>query len=249
MILVIGLVVVYWLLLFGAIIFMMRSKINIGNFYGIIYYYSVVDLLLSHSSYLSNALYTTVNIMSSVTKVTPQFLGQFCLIKNMSGIDQQFIHYIHPIAISLFLGILTVAARKFQRLSSLVSVRVICCLLLLSYTSLATTSLLLMRPLWFQDIDKVYTYVSPDIEYFYGRHKFYEIGAGVFMLIVVGLPLLFGLEPFVNSKINFVKVKPLLDQFQCCYKGSYHYFAAYYMVCRLVILLLLHPVISFSSSY
>ena len=239
MILVIGLVVVYWLLLFGAIIFMMRSKINIGNFYGIIYYYSVVDLLLSHSSYLSNALYTTVNIMSSITKVTPQFLGQFCLIKNMSGIDQQFIHYIHPIAISLFLGILTVAARKFQRLSSLVSVRVICCLLLLSYTSLATTSLLLMRPLSFQDIDKVYTYVSPDIEYFYGRHKFYEIGAGVFTLIVVGLPLLLGLEPFVNFKINFVKVKPLLDQFQCCYKGKYHYFAAYYMICRLVIIIII----------
>ena len=237
MVLVIGLVVVYWLLLFGAIIFMMRSKINIGNFYSIIYYYSVVDLLLSHSSYLSNALYTTVNVMSSITKVTPQFLGQFCFIKNMSGIDQQFIHYIHPVAVSLLLGILTVAARKFQRLSSLVSVRVICCLLLLSYTSLATTSLLLMRPLWFQDIDKVYTYVSPDIEYFYGRHKFYEIVAAVFMLIVIGLPLLLGLEPFVNSKVNFVKVKPLLDQFQCCYKGKYHYFAAYYMICRLVIII------------
>ena len=238
-ILVIALVVAYWLVLFGAIIFMMHSKINIGNFYGIIYYYSVVDLLLSHSSYLSNELYTTVNIMSSVTKVTPQFLGQFCLIKDMSGIDQQFIHYIHPIAISLFLGMLTVTARKFQRLSSLVSVRVICCLLLLSYTSLATTSLLLMRPLWFQDVDKVYTYVSPDIEYFHGRHKYYEIGAGLFMLIVIGLPILLGLEPFVNSKINFVKVKPLLDQFQCCYKGKYHYFAAYYMICRLAIIIII----------
>ena len=238
-ILVIALVVAYWLVLFGAIVFMMRFKINIGNFYGIIYYYSVVDLLLSHSSYLSNELYTTVNIMSSVTKVTPQFLGQFCLIKNMSGIDQQFIHYIHPIAISLFLGILTVTAKKFQRLSSLVSVRVICCLLLLSYTSLATTSLLLMRPLWFQDVDKVYTYVSPDIEYFHGRHKYYEIGAGLFMLIVTGLAILLGLEPFVNSKINFVKVKPLLDQFQCCYKGKYHYFAAYYMICRLVIIIII----------
>ena len=238
-ILVIALVVAYWLVLFGAIIFMMRSKINIGNFYGIIYYYSVVDLLLSHSSYLSNELYTTVNIMSSVTKVTPQFLRQFCLIKNMSGIDQQFIHYVHPIAISLFLGILTMSARKFQRLSSLVGVRVICCLLLLSYTSLATTSLLLMRPLWFQDVDKVYTYVSPDIEYFHGRHKYYEIGAGLFMLIVLGLPLLLGLEPFVNFKINFVKVKPLLDQFQCCYEGKYHYFAAYYMICRLVIIIII----------
>ena len=81
-------------------------------------------------------------------------------------------------------------------------------------------------------------HVSPDIEYFYGRHKFYEIRAGLFMVIVVGLPLLFGLEPFVNSRINFVKVKPLLDQFQYCYKGNYHYFAAYYMICRLVIIII-----------
>ena len=26
------------------------------------------------------------------------------------------------------------------------------------------------------------------------------------------------LEPFLNSKINFAKIKPLLDQFQGCYK-------------------------------
>ena len=239
-ILVIALIGIYWLVLFGTIIFTMNSKFNIGNLYGIIYYYSVVDLLLSHSSYLSNGLYTTINVMSSITKVTPQFLGQFCLIKYMSGIDQQFIHYMHPIAISLFLGALTMAARKFSKLSSLVSVRVICCLLLLSYTSLATTSLLLMRPLRFQDVDKVYTYVSPDVEYFHGRHKFYEIWAGLSMLIVIGLPLLLGLEPFVNSKINFVKVKPLLDQFQCCYKGKYpNFFAAYYMICRLVIIIII----------
>ena len=97
-----------------------------------------------------------------------------------------------------------------------------------------------MRPLWFQDVDKVYTYVSPNVEYFHGRHKFYEIWAGLSMLIVIGLPLLLGLEPFVNSKINFVKVKPLLDQFQCCYKGKNpNFFAAYYMICRLVIIIII----------
>ena len=124
-------------------------------------------------------------------------------------------------------------------LSSFISkgiIHVICCLLLLSYTSLATTSLLLMRPLIFQDVDQVFTYVSPDVEYFHGRHLAYVIVAIIFTVIfVLGLPLLLALEPFVNSKINFVKVKPLLDQFQGCYKDRYRYFAAYYMICRLVI--------------
>ena len=169
-------------------------------------------------------------------KSLPQFLGQICFITNMSGIDQQFIHYIHPVAISLFLVMITLLARRSRRLSNFISkgiIHVICCLLLLSYTSLATTSLLLMRPLIFHDVDKVYTYVSPDIEYFHGRHLAYAIVAMLFtIIIVIGLPLLLALEPFLNSKINFIKIKPLLDQFQGCYKDKYRCFAAYYMICR-----------------
>jgi len=102
---------------------------------------------------------------------------------------------------------------------------------------MATTSLLLMRPLTFHGIDKFYTYVSPDIEYFHGRHLVYAIVALLFIIIIViGLPLMLALEPFLNSKINFTKIKPLLDQFQGCYKDKYRYFAAYYMICRLVII-------------
>ena len=158
----------------------------------------------------------------------------------MSGIDQQFIHYLHPVAITLFLVTITVLARRSRRLSNFISkgiIRVICCLLLLSYTSLATASLWLMRPLKFHDVDKVYTYVSPDIEYFHGRHLAYAIVAMLFtVVIVIGLPFLLALEPFLNFKINFVKVKPLLDQFQSCYKDKHRCFAAYYMICRLVVI-------------
>ena len=118
-------------------------------------------------------LYTAISIASSFTKITPQFLGEFCFATNMSGIDQQFIHYIHPTAVSLFLVVIAMLARRSHRLSYFISkgiIHVICCLLLLSYTSVATTSLLLMRPLIFFDVDKVYTYLSPDVEYLHGRH-------------------------------------------------------------------------------
>ena len=218
----------------------MHFKIRIGYLYAITYYYSVVYLLLNQNLYLSSALNTTINVMSSIVKITPQFLGKLCLITNMSGIDQQFIHYIHPIAVSVFLVMITVLARRSRRLSHFINkgiIHVICCLLLLSYTSLATTSLLLMRPLIFHDVDKVYAYVSPDIEYFHGHHLAYAIVAVLFtIVIVIGLPLLLAFEPFLNSKINFIKIKPLLDQFQSCYKDKYRCFAAYYMICRLVII-------------
>ena len=221
-ILVVGLIVLYWTVIIVAVFIMMHFKVNLGYLYAITYYYSVVDLMLSENWYPSNQLYRAIKVMSSITKVTPQFLGQLCLYKSMSGIDQQFIHYVHPTAISLFLIIITLLARRSRKLSSFISkgiIHVICCLLLLSYTSVATTSLILLRPLTFNEVDQLYTYISPDIKYFHGRHLVYAIVAVLFIIIIViGLPLLIGLGPLLNSKINFVKIKPLLDQFQGCYK-------------------------------
>ena len=128
------------------------------------------------------------------------------------------------------------SARFSHKISSFLSravIHAICLLLLLSYSSIASTSLLLVRAIRFTDIDKVYSYLSPNIEYFHGRHLAYGLIALVIGLIfVIGLPLLLLLEPFVNSKINFIKVKPLLDQFQRCYKDRFRYFASFFMIFR-----------------
>ena len=255
MVLVISLSLLYWIAVIVTVFIIMHAKVTIGSLYAIIYYYSVVDILLRQALFNSNGLYTTVSIMSSLAKLTPQFLEQFCLVGNMSGIDQQFIHYLHPVAVSLILVIISMLARRSRRFSSFISraiIHFICFLLLLSYTSVATTSLLLMRSLTFVDVDKVYTYLSPDIEYLHGRHLAYVIVAVIFtIVIVIGLPLLLLSEPLLNSKINFVRIKPLLDQFQCCYKAKYRCFAAYYMICRIVIIVLVIAKISdeFTTQY
>ena len=181
--------------------------------------------------------------MSSITKITPQFLGQLCLMQGISGIDQQFIHYIHPLAVLFIVVSISCLARKSRRLSFFIRrgiIRFICFLLLLSYTSVATTSLLLLRPLTFYNVDKTYTYLSPEIEYFHGRHLVYGIVSILLIIvIVIGLPILLLSEPFLKRKINFVKIKPLLDQFQGCYKDKYRCFAAYYMICRLVMIIII----------
>jgi len=238
--LVVVLSIVYWIALVIMVFLVTYYHIEISYFYVFTYYYSMLDILLGQNLYVSQGLFTAVSIMSSAAKVTPQFLGQFCLLKNMSGIDQQFIHYTHPIAITIIVAIICQSARMSHRFSSFISrgiIHVICLLLLLSYTSVATTSLLLLRSLTFDNVDKVYTYLSPDIEYFRGRHLPFGIVAILCTLvIVIGLPLLLLLEPFLNHKINFAKFKPLLDQFQGCYKDKYRSFAAYYMICRLVII-------------
>ena len=95
---------------------------------------------------------------------------------------------------------------------------------------------LLMRSLTFLNVNKLYTYLSPEIQYFHGRHFVYGMAAVLItIIIVIGIPFLLLSEPFLNHKINFVKIKPLLDQFQGYYNDKLHYFAAYCMICQLVI--------------
>ena len=54
---------------------------------------------------------------------------------------------------------------------------------------------------------------------------------------MIGFPLFLLLERFISRKI-VVKVMPLLDQFQSCFKNKYRWFAAYYLICRQVIMLI-----------
>ena len=248
-VMVVTLSMIYWIVIVILVFIMTYYHVGIGYLYAITYYYSAVDILLSQNLYQSKGLFTTVTTLSSLVKITPQFLGQLCLVKNMSGIDQQFIHYTHPLAVSVIIVIICQSARVSHKFSSFISrgiIRTVCFLLLLSYTSVATTSLLLLRSLTFDNVDKVYTYLSPDIEYCHGRHLPYFIVAMLCTLvIVIGLPLVLLLEPFLNKKINFTRMKPLLDQFQGCYKDKYRCFAAYYMICRLVIIVI---IIAFPSN-
>ena len=59
--------------------------------------------------------------------------------------------------------------------------------------------------------------------------------------LVIGLPLFLLIGPFLNHKMNFTRIKPILDQFQRCYKDKYCSFAAYmyYMICCLVIIVII----------
>ena len=242
--LVVALTILYWFAIiaavFGVSYLPFQNSSTLGYVFGIIYFYSIVDILLV--SDVSEEVYQVVAILSSFAKLTPRMFGQLCFVEGLSGIDQLFIHYCHALAVSLILLTIVFAARFSPRLAMYVRrciIRVICVLILLAYTSLASTSLLLLRPLTFNDVDEVRTYSSPDINYFTGRHLAYGIVALLCeILIGIGLPLLLLLDPLLSQKVNFVKIKPLMDPFQRCYKNKYRWFAAYYLICRQVLMLI-----------
>ena len=243
-VLVVVLTCLYWIVVVVGVFSLMyfNFQISSGYVYGIIYYYSMVGILLDNNPYISDGVFQFFSVLSSFAQLSPQFLGQLCFVTGLSGIDQLFIHYSHAVAVSILTLVIVLAARCSVRVTVLVSrcvIRVICLLLLLSYMSLASTSLQLLRPLKFTDVNEVYTYASPHIGYFHGHHAIYGIVAVICELVVgIGLPLLLLLEPLLSRKINFIKIKPLLDQFQGCYKDKYRWFVAYYLICRQVIMLI-----------
>ena len=109
--------------------------------------------------------------------------------------------------------------------------------LLLAHTSLTFTSLELLQVLKFSDIKGVYTYSSPDMEYFHGRHTFYgTVSIIVTVVIVIGPPFFLLLEPLLSRRVNFNRMRPILHHFQEPYKFKYRYFAAFYPLCRLAII-------------
>ena len=245
-VLVIILTCLYWIAIVVGVFSLMyfTSKISLGYLYGLIYYYSIVGILLNSNPYVSDDAFQFVSILSSFAQLTPQFLGKLCLVKGLSGIDQLFIHYSHAVGVSLLLLLVVVVVRCSARISLFVSrciIRVICLLILLSYTSIASTSLQVLLPLKFTDIKEWYTYSSPSIQYFHGRHIIYGAVAIICEVVIgIGLPLLLLLEQVLSKRINFVKIKPLLDQVQGCYKDKYRWFAAYYLICRQVIFLIVY---------
>ena len=251
-VLVITLTCLYWITIVASVFALMYFKfqISLGYLCGLIYYYSIIGILLDNNPNLSDIVFHFVSVLSNFAQLTPQFLGKFCFVKDLSGIDQLFIHYSHAVGVSLLLLLIVVAARWSARVTLFVSrciIRVICLLILLSYTSIVSTSLQLLQPLRFTDVKEWYTYTSPNIQYFHGRHAVYGVVAIFCELVVgIGLPLLLLLQPFLSRKINFIRIKPLLDQFQGCYKDKYRWFAAYYLICRQVIIVIVY---SFNSNY
>jgi len=241
----------FWIVVITLASGLMFFQINVGYLYGVVYYYSMIAVLLGQIWNYSDELDIIDKILSSFIRLSPGFLGNLCFAKGMSGIDQYILLYVHPTAVLMILVLLAFIARKSRRFAAFVSrgiIHVICLILTLTYTAIADTSLQLLRQIKFTGIDNVYCYLSPHIKYFTGRHIAYSMIAILYELVIVaGLPLLLLIEPFTNNRINFSKIKPLLDQLQGCYKDRYRWFASVYLLCRQAILIIM--VIDYSDLF
>ena len=264
-VLVIMLTILYWVvvvaMLFGVSHYLNTKKISPGYLCGITYFYSIVDILLVTNLHRTDEVFYTATILSSFAKLNPQFFGKLCFIKDLDAIDQQFIHYCHVVFVSIILIVIYIMAKCNNRALSYVNrciAQVTCYFLLFSYISLTSTSLLILRATKFEGMDGLYIYLSPHKKYFADRHAAYaSVATLCVILVTIGFPLLLVTEPLVVKRFEkhfnknmytwikifmkkkiIIKIEQLLNLVQDCYKDQHRWFAAYYLVCRLVIMLI-----------
>ena len=268
-VLVIVLTILYWIaiiaILLGVAYVFTTKQISPGYLYGITYFYSVLDILLINNLYKIDGVFYLATILSSFAKLNPQFLGKFCFLKNLDAIDQQFIRYCHVVFVLVILvGVYFIARSNAKAFFYFKYRMVVCYVLLFSYTSITSTSLLLLKAVKLDDNnDGLYTYLSPRLKYYAHRHAIYaSVAIFCALIVTIGFPLLLVVESSLMKMFNgsvytntsnsvklrirkffekwnsFGRIKLLLDQLQDCYKDQYRWFAAYYLTCRLTIMLI-----------
>jgi len=209
-------------------------------------YYTFKDDFRCYSSdrifYIFEFESKILSSLASIGNLKPPHLQFMNLCINAQVIDHVFFVYAHPVIVISLLVIFAVVASRSVKLTQFIqrfSKTMINLILLLSYSSMSYTSVQLLKPLViynrFTGEGKWHMYRSPSVSFADGWRVLYVIVAVLCIVIFsIGLPLLLLFEKTVTSKLN-LKVNLLLGQLQGCFKDNYRWFAAFYLICRLVI--------------
>ena len=262
----------YWIAVISFLFVLLHFRFDItaGYAYGLLFYYSVLEQIVNDATdHLTKSLEVTdgndaddefndysydlmrLNILpflSSVGNLKPPFTGfmRLCL-GDAEMIDHLMLEYIHPLIVTFLVVTIFLLARNFvlvaRTIGRYVNSKSICILLLLSYSSIANTSMQLLKPLPVFSSSSPnpaiqVVYWSPATKYFHGRHILYGIIAILCELVIgIGLPLFLVFQKYLirYCNINFTSMKHVTDQLMGCYKEEYRWFAAYYLICRQVL--------------
>ena len=210
-----------------------------GYLYGPVFFLAVVTQLpfRHHTEY--SALRALISIVKSIFFLDLEWLGiiPMCTF-DIGKLGNYAFRYIGPLIANLVIIITIMVARKCPKLLAFLQespVQSICLLLYLSFWSLAETSLTIFYPIFLPtgnaSMYKVQVYLQPDTLYLTDMHIFLIIVATLtLVLLVLPFTLFLACSPFLAQKFNLIRIKPLMDEFQSCYKPRYQWYPAIYII-------------------
>ena len=228
----------YWVFLTGILICALKFKFRVGSgrLYCVLYYFSVINYFVG-KNYPTTFLQVSVDLITGIV-LQPRFIGSIplCVSEGMLPLQVIALSYIHPLFFLLLVVGIIFMARYFKTIAMLKSTsQAVCLLILLSHTSLVETSITILRPVTYSNLEGGYVGIQPTTRYFDpSYHRPYAAIAIIILLLNIPLSLLLLLAPWLikYSFFKMDKIKPILDEFQSCYKDEYRSFAGFYLTLR-----------------
>lgn len=234
--------VAFWIMMIVGLFLVLKFNLRTGSgyLYAFIYYFSVLDYITP--AYLPTIfLNVIVTFFASIAKLNISYVGEIpvCYFRNLSSLGHEFVQYINPLFISGTLLVAVWLARCCPRLpnpAKNTGVHAICILMLLSFSSLLEISLNILDPILLHG--QRYVVLQAGTKYFDPKDHLPFALVAIFVMFVIIIPFTFFMifSPLLmRCGVNLTRIKPILDEYQACYRDRWRWVAGYYFLCRIVI--------------
>ena len=254
-------VVLFWVVIVGMLLAAVRLDLHMGSgrIYCFIFYFSVLQFFVG-GTFPSFGLYAIELTLSGLIQLDPKVFGliSVCIPVDLNSIHYTMMHYANPLFLAIVVVVIILLSRRFS-ISNMFKrtsrgINTICILLYLSFFSLAFSSLLILKPMQFQSISTLYVSIEPTITYFHPtQHLPYALVAiMVEILFVIPFVTLLVLYPFLLrfKRLNLTRLKPILDEYQSCYKDKFRSFSGFYLIAlQMIFMVSLFNLGSFKSIF
>ena len=201
-----------------------------------LYSYQTVELLLQEGQKLDEF----VSFIIGITNWRVTGTGT-CLYKGMTNLQKLGVNYILPFYVLFLLFVLAKIARCRPVCYINRNVyRAFCTLLILCYTNITTISFNIIHYVPIKNRWVLFADGSIDFINNWREHLLFTVLAVCLILgFVILVPLLLLFTPWFLRYFRFLNnFRLYFDTFQQCFKVQYRWFAAYYFLCRIFILLI-----------
>ena len=234
-----------YLLIVICIIFVilkLGDRVKTGYIYCILYYFSIIKLIVP-ASVASSPLEIITSILQSFLQLDSYFLGYIpvCVSPHMTVIEHKVLTYLNPLIVTLVIVCVIGVSRRFTHrfwFKNDSILKAISLLALMSFTTLTEASFSIIIPVEFDAIsDGTYVKIQPYTKYLDTKEHlvWWLIAMLVLSMFVIPFTLLLLFAPILVRHFNLIKIKPFLDEFQGCYKDKLRWMAGYYFLCRIVV--------------
>ena len=235
--LVLILAITFQLVLAFLIVIILRKNM-VGNsavLYGPLFYVCVLQQMPLGFEQYYTALKYIVSVYSSILLLSLELFGHipWCFFEHFHLLQNYTFHFLGPFIVAVVVLGTFALGRFCPKVLAKVQdspVQGICLLIILSYSSLSDTSINILIPTLLPGVDTLRVRLQPELEYFSGIHiPFAIISLLILVALVIPFVCLLLFSPFLFTKVKFLqRIKPLLDEFQCCFKDRYRWYPGMY---------------------